>query len=204
MCSWFGHARSMRLSWLAAAAVLLAQTTVAYAHIAMTSPQPRTVGQKTGPCGDPGSVRGSKVTTFRPGETITIEWDETVGHPGHYRISFDDDGNDSFPDPRFPDDDFASTLVDQIEDRDGTTHYTQQVTLPNMTCTNCTLQLVQVMTTSVPYNSFYYQCADIELAGDGPDPEPPGTEGGCAAGGGASGLAAGLALLGLVRRRTRA
>lgn len=186
----------MRFSWLVAAA-LLAHTAVAHAHIAMTSPRPRSAGQKTGPCGDAGSMRGQNITTYRPGETITLEWDETVGHPGHYRIAFDDDGNDVFTNPRQPDDNFPSTLVDQIVDRDGTSHYTQQVTLPNMTCTNCTLQLMQVMTTSVPYNSFYYQCADIVLAAESDaDPEPPVTDGGCAAGGSASGLAAGLAVRG--------
>lgn len=186
---------------------LVAQPATAHAHIAMTSPAPRSVAQKEGPCGATGSVRGTNVTTFRPGETITVEWDETVGHPGHYRIAFDDDGHDSFQLPNRPDDDFPQTLVDQITDRDGTTHYTQQVTLPDMSCTSCTLQLIQVMTTSVPYNSFYFQCADLVLAGDGvePGPGPAGADGGCAAGGSPAGLAAGLVALGLAlgRRRRR-
>jgi len=183
------------------AVYLVAHTAVAHAHIAMTFPTPRTVDQKAGPCGATGSTRGTKISTFRPGETITIEWDETVDHPGHYRIAFDNDGNDVFQNPNRPDDNFPSTLANQIVDRAGG-HYTQQITLPNMTCNNCTLQLVQVMTTAVPYNSFYYQCADIVLSGDAEPTPPPDTAGGCATGPSA-GLAAGLAALGLVRRRRR-
>lgn len=195
----------MRLA-LFVAIGLLAHTAIAHAHIAMTSPAPRSSAQKEGPCGAAGSARGTNVATFRPGETITVEWDETVGHIGHYRIAFDDDGNDSLRNPSQPTDNFPQTLVDQIPDRDGMTHYTQQVTLPNMSCTNCTLQLIQVMTTVVPYNSFYFQCADLVLSGDAPDPGPSGADGGCAAGSSSGSLAAGLAglaALGLVRRRRR-
>ena len=194
--------RSLRLSALAAIG-LLGAAPAAHAHIELLSPKPRTLEQKTGPCGAGGSTRGTNVTTYRPGETITIEWTETVDHPGHYRIAFDDNGNDSFRDPSRPDDNFPQTLADQIVDRGGG-RYTQQVTLPNMTCTNCTLQLIQVMTTVVPYNSFYFQCADLVLAGEGTDPDPDpgtaGTEGGCSTGS-SQGLAAGLALLALALRR---
>ena len=181
---------------------LLASSSIASAHIALTSPTPRTADQKSGPCGAAGSSRGTKVSTFQPGQTITVEWDETVDHPGHFRIAFDDDGNDAFQNPSQPTDNFPSTLVDQIADKSGG-HYSQQVTLPNITCSNCTLQLVQVMTTAVPYNSFYYQCADIVLS-DGAEPTPsPESDGGCAAGGAAAGPAAALAALGLVLRRRR-
>jgi MYXO-CTERM domain-containing protein len=185
------------------AVCLVAHSATASAHIEMKFPTPRTTDQKIGPCGPSTSTRGTKVSTFRPGETITVEWDETVDHPGHYRIAFDDDGSDVFQDPKRPDDKFPSTLADQIVDRSGG-HYSQQITLPNITCSNCTLQLVQVMTTAVPYNSFYYQCADLVLAGDtepmpSPSPEPSG---GCAAGG-APGLGAGLAALALALHRRR-
>jgi uncharacterized protein (TIGR03382 family) len=61
---------------------------------------------------------------------------------------------------------------------------------------------MQIMTTVVPYNSFYYQCADIVIAGDGEPTEPTDTDGGCATGSG-TGLGAGIAALGLVLRRRR-
>jgi uncharacterized protein (TIGR03382 family) len=179
--------------------LVLALGSSATAHIAMTSPPPRTADQKAGPCGATGSTRGSTVTEYAAGETITVEWDETVGHPGHYRIAFDDDGNDAFVNPSMPDDNFAFTLADQITDRDGETHYTQTVKLPSTPCTNCTLQLVQVMTTAVPYNSFYFQCADITLGEAKPGDGDIG--GGCSTGS-SSGLGA-LFLVGflLLRRR---
>ena len=182
---------------------VMALATSASAHIALRSPAPRTADQKAGPCGKAGPTRGQIVTPFAAGETITVEWDETIGHPGHYRIAFDDDGNDVFENPRTPDDNFASTLADQIVDRDGTTRYTQTITLPTTPCANCTLQLVQVMTTQVPYNSFYYQCADITI-GDAPPPGGEGDDigGGCqtASGAGLGALAIVLGLL-LARRR---
>jgi len=191
----------MRLAVLASLGLLA--PAAAHAHIALTSPAARTVEQKTGPCGAAGSTRGANVTHYQPGQTITVEWDETVDHPGHYRLSFDDDGNDSFKDPVRPDDAFPQTLADQIPDRTGAGHYSQQITLPNMSCTNCTLQLMQIMTTAIPYNSFYFQCADLVL-GEDPGPGPGDSGGGCATGSSTQGLATGLAVigaLGLVRRR---
>jgi Copper acquisition factor BIM1-like len=173
----------------------------ASAHITMTSPTPRTTENKTGPCGAAGSTRGTKIARFAPGETITVEWDETVDHPGHYRIAFDDDGDDVFVNPNNPDDNFAFTLMEPIPDKDGG-HYAQPITLPATPCTNCTLQLMQIMTTQVPYDSFYYQCADLTI-GDGGGEVTGGDGGGCStssgSGGGAIVLLAGL----LARRRLR-
>jgi len=188
----------MRYSLALALSLLLGSS--ASAHIALRSPAPRTAEQKAGPCGVAGSSRGTNVTTYAPGATVMVEWDETIGHPGHYRIAFDDDGNDVFVNPSTPTDNFPSTLVDQITDRDGETHYTQQITLPAAPCESCTLQLVQVMTTQVPYNSFYYQCADIRI-GDAPPGGDGDIDGGCSSGSG-SGLGA-LLLAGLLLLRRR-
>ncbi len=184
---------------------MFAPATVA-AHIALKVPTTRTAEQKAGPCGTAGSVRGANVTTYAPGETITVEWDETVDHPGHYRIAFDADGQDAFVNPSRSTDNFAFTLVDKIADKAGG-RYTQQVTLPTTPCTNCTIQLMQVMTTTEPYNSFYWQCADIMIAGDMPPPppgdeEPDTTTGGCDAGAG-SGFGAMLLAIGMLFRRSR-
>ena len=202
-----GHHRSVRT--LALASLLLLASGTASAHIAMTKPAPRTDAQKTGPCGASGSRRGSRVTNFAPGETITIEWNETIDHPGHYRVAFDDDGEDAFTaTPNNPNDNFASTLVEPIADKVGGP-YAQTITLPTTPCANCTIQLVQVMTTAVPYNSFYFQCADITIGGSG-DGDGGGAEvgddlsGGCSTSGGTgAGAGAGLIVvaLALLRRR---
>ena len=186
--------------------VLLATAAPAAAHIQLDSPAPRTSELKAGPCGAAGSTRGTNISTFLPGQTITVEWDETVDHPGPYRISFDT-GADAFPDPVQPDDNFPTTLVDQIADKTGG-HYTQDVTLPDIECDDCTLQLVQVMTTAVPYNSFYFQCADLVLsadAGSGSDTGGNTPSGGCSAttGGAQGGVVIAIAAFVARRRRRR-
>lgn len=188
------------------ALVLLSGT--ASAHVTLTSPAPRTAENKAGPCGAAGSKRGTQVATFAPGAAITVEWDETVDHPGHYRIAFDNDGDDVFVNPNNPNDNFASTLMEPIADKVGG-HYTQQITLPTTPCNNCTLQLMQIMTTQVPYDSFYYQCADITIGDGGTGGEDPGggTTGGCSttsgSGAGAIVVLAGLLARARLRRRGR-
>ena len=183
---------------------LLALAGTAQAHITMTKPAPRTTANKAGPCGTAGSTRGTKVATFAPGETITVEWDENVDHPGHYRIAFDDSGDDVFVNPNNPDDNFPFTLMEPIADKAGG-HYTQDITLPTTPCDNCTLQLMQIMTTTVPYNSFYYQCADITISGDVPPGGGGGDDTGDTSGGCSTGTPGGgailLALFALMRRR---
>ena len=188
-------------------AITFGAVPVAEAHITQTFPGTRTESQKQGPCGLTDSLRGPE-QVFEPGETITVEWNETVEHPGHYRIAFDIDGED-FPLPNNPDDDFDVTLVDQIADRNvngADRTYSQEITFPDVECENCTLQLIQIMTTNIPYNSFYFQCVDVSLragggGGEGPD---AGANGSCSAGGSA-GLSMALLLLGamLVLRERR-
>ena len=184
--------------------VLVLLSGTASAHITMTSPTPRTTDNKAGPCGDAGSTRGSNVATFGPGATINVEWDETIDHPGHYRIAFDNDGDDVFQNPVGPDDNFPFTLMDQIPDKAGG-HYVQAITLPTTLCNNCTLQLMQIMTTVVPYDSFYYQCADIAIVEGGGSGSTGGggSMGGCSTSSG-SGAGAIVLLAGLFARRRHA
>ena len=209
------------------AGMVLASASDALAHIQLVYPPQRIDSQKTGPCGASGSTRGNTITELLPGATITVQWDETVDHPSHYRISFDMDGDDDFVDPATMDElsSNAAVLLDGIEDLSGgiPRRYEQTITLPNVECTSCTLQLVQVMYDKEPYgdgNDLYYQCADLVLtgnpqaqpdagAGAGADAgtgNPPGDDdGGCqAAGQGSLGSLALvlLAMLALPRRRS--
>jgi Lytic polysaccharide mono-oxygenase, cellulose-degrading len=161
-----------RVHWLFGSFILAAMALFApdaKAHIKLISPPPRDSGLKAGPCGTAGSVRGNNVTTFKPGQKITVRWQETVSHPGHYRISFDDNGDDAFVEPKSFTDTYTapSVLLDNIADKTGLQMYTQVVTLPNIECDHCTLQLIQVMTDKAPYgdgNDIYHQCADIVLS----------------------------------------
>lgn len=126
---------------------------------------------KQGPCGaGPGDLRGPTVATFKPGEKITVVFDEFVDHPGHFRIAFDDDGQDIFVDPKGFDDvgGGPGVLLDGIPDTNGGMSMVE-VVLPNIECDNCVLQVIQVMSDKPPYgdgNDMYYQCADIALMGE--------------------------------------
>ena len=87
----------------------------AEAHISLLSPSPRTAELKKGPCGVLNGTKGANVTAFEPGQTITVSWAETINHPGHYRISFDDDGDDDFVNPASFDD-VSGCLMDLVSD----------------------------------------------------------------------------------------
>jgi MYXO-CTERM domain-containing protein len=188
----------MSLRLILVPVVLAALAAPAAAHIQLRYPTQRTSGQKTAHCG--GAARGATVTTLQPGATITVRWDETVDHVGHYRISFLADG-DEFRYPQNAQETFPETLVDKIVDRKvdgnngpGDDSYEQVITLPDVECDNCTLQLIQVMTTADPPwapSSLYYQCADLVLTAGGegaPDAGPDdGGDGGGGDGGGGGG-----------------
>ncbi|MDQ3035334.1 MAG: hypothetical protein M3Y87_23215 [Myxococcota bacterium] len=137
----------------------------ARAHVTMTSPTPRygPSEQKDPPCGRLGGTRTDRVAVYEPGATITVEWDETVDHAGHYRIAFDAEGDDDLAEPAGADwitPDGVMVLADDIADSRGG-HYTSTITLPDVECESCTLQLIQVMYgRGDPY---YYQCADLAL-----------------------------------------
>lgn len=171
----------LKFSGALPALALVFSASVADAHIALMSPTPRYAQLKAGPCGKGATdARTTNVSTFEPGSRITVTWKETIGHPGHYRISFDPNGQSLFTDPSSFTDvaPRAGVLVDNIADKGGTQTYTQEITFPNIECNNCTLQVIQVMTDKPPYgdgNDNYYQCADIVLArADGGAPSPDG------------------------------
>lgn len=211
------HHRAVRLVFVISAL----SAAPSLAHIELDFPAPRWTDQKAGPCGKVDGGRTQTHTAFQPGATITVEWTETIDHPGHFRVSFDPDGEDDFVDPAsFEELNSApSVLVDGIEDKGGGA-YAVDVTLPDVACEGCTLQLIQVMTDKAPYgdgNDLYYQCADLvlrsdapeggERVGDEPSDEPNDEPGGCAqanvAGAPFSVAAAALLIAGLLRRRRR-
>ncbi|MDC0676874.1 SCE4755 family polysaccharide monooxygenase-like protein [Sorangium atrum] len=169
---------------------------VSSAHIDLTSPAPRHADdqQKVSPCGARGDARGETVTVFEPGETITVMWNETIDHPGHFRIMFDDDGFDDFPEPANENDLCEpgvdkGCLLDGIADKKGGS-YSAEVTLPDVECDNCTLQLIQVMTDRRPA-TLYYRCADLVLKSSDPAPASSSASASASASAGAGGGATG-------------
>ena len=161
----------------------------AFAHIDLEEPMnrysdPRAGDNKSCPCGagttnrrcnkpdelsDPDRSE-DRVTTFAPGDTITVRFDEYVGHSGRFRVAFDPDGAslDHFnqnilldePDP-----------VGKLGNMGQGSIWEFQVKLPDMECENCSLQLIQAMDGNmtdpvldpVQRPSTYFQCADIRL-----------------------------------------
>jgi hypothetical protein len=176
----------------------------AQAHIRLEEPLARhpitnfDTGIKSCPCGAGGSNRtcdvardGSdparsteRVSRFEAGSTITLRFNEYVDHVGRYRVAFDPEGADMA--------DFNANILEDIPDPAGPGNepWEIEVRLPNMTCNNCTLQLVQAMNND-PVNevldpattSSYYTCVDLELVApgtlgedDGMDPAPTPTD----------------------------
>jgi uncharacterized protein (TIGR03382 family) len=210
------------------AAAVLVGALPARAHVRLVSPVSRYGDEmKSRPCGRPGGTRTANVTAFRPGQTITVVFDEIIPHPGYFRIAFDPAGDDDLGPPvaddpnaippTFTNPPDVLVLVDHIPKvppPPALMHGEVPVTLPEVECDACTLQLIQIMTDKPPFDGlddFYYQCADLVLSRTAPLGGPPVLAspkmGGCASapGGSASGLLAfALGLLVTRRRPARA
>jgi hypothetical protein len=164
----------------------LVDAPVASAHFVLQSPPSWRVldaiggPQKTGPCGDEaGGAETGIVTTYAPGETITITLDEVIHHPGHYRVALAVNDRSELPaDPVVtPElgDPCGSAAIAEMPVfpvlADGVLVHTSpfsdpqsiQVTLPSdVTCAKCTLQVLEFMS-SHGQPCFYYHCADIAI-----------------------------------------
>ncbi|MET0343843.1 MAG: SCE4755 family polysaccharide monooxygenase-like protein [Polyangiales bacterium] len=173
---------TFRLAGATLALSLGMSASAAHAHICMDAPKPRACNfsqQKVGPCGSRTGRSAANVTKYRPGQTIDVVINETVNHPSHYRIAFNPSG-DTFADPTSREDNKGGhphVLLDNITDESAAVQ-TVKVTLPNVTCDNCTLQLIQVMYdkggngfggndgVGAKGDDLYYACADIVLEGE--------------------------------------
>ena len=188
---------------------------------------------KDAPCGRANGQRGTNVYTYRPGETIKVSIVEFIPHPGYFRIAFDDDGDDDFEIPAGTDGEFGNcagdpkcgpgmadycnndtVLLDYLDPHASSglgnaPTYTFSVTLPNVECDNCTLQIIQMMNDlnvhfqPYPADDIYYTCIDLVLSNDadevtdapvtndGMDCKAGEPQGGAGGGGGAAARAAG-------------
>ncbi len=163
------------------------------AHFILTSPPAMTeqgpLGdpQKAPPCGDDGTAVATRVVTpVNAGDTITITIDETIYHPGHYRVAIAGDPNDLpdvpevAPGPDSPcgtadimDPAVYPVLADGmlVHDQGFAGPQTIEVTIPeDVTCTTCTLQVIQFMSQhglNNPGGCYYHHCAVLEVANGG-------------------------------------
>ena len=140
-----------------------------HAHVLLDEPTRRYDDMKGPPCGRGDGLDGrtERFSRFAPGETITVRWTETIDHVGTFRVAFDADGADAA--------DFDAQVLHTEADPDNESGRTweAQIQLPDIACTNCTLQLQQVMTTNPnpSVDQIYFQCADLVL-GDGDSADP--------------------------------
>lgn len=137
--------------------------------------------QKTYACGGGADAAlTGDVTAYTAGETITITVDETIYHPGHYRVALAMEdvselppdavvtpvGNDDCATAAIMDPPVFPILADGMLLHNSPFGGSQsfEVTLPDdVSCENCTLQVVEFMSQHVP-SCFYYHCANISIA----------------------------------------
>lgn len=130
-----------------------------------------TLSNKVGPCG---SARTNLPTFLIAGQSLTVQWEEFIEHPGYYRIAFSPANDQGFD---------ANVLADVIPDRPGASPgnpnlYQQVVTVPSTPCNFCTIQMIQYMTEDPLNPSLYFSCADIVILPAGstlPSPNPSPT-----------------------------
>ena len=186
---------------VSAAAGALLMASPAFAHIDLIDPPARAHGtaasgdtdvdvntdQKTGPCGQVTDGRtADRITTYAPGETITIQVREETPHDSYIRVALDLDGDDDFAERRpvapatsiatetqeeaqaaedaLQNDSEVLSVFRESNNTPGFVHEIQ-VTLPNETSDNATLQVIQLMFNTPQV--YYYQCADLVIGEGG-------------------------------------
>jgi hypothetical protein len=212
----------MRSRWVPIASLACSLSTTyaggADAHALLDNPPARDQqdGYKDGTACGVSFAAGQPVTSFAPGQTINVQWLETVDHPGCFLVEFsagaDQDfqilGRKSHSNPPPPE---AATSGEPR-------HWSLEVTLPATACTGCTLRLRQLMldadvaadacppATLAP-RSIYTTCANLVLGSGGSTSTPaPDTDGGChlrATRGPSLGFATALVVAAMLRRRRK-
>ncbi len=200
--------------------VVMVASSMAWAHHKQLAPPEWQVTnalgdpQKTEPCGTSTPTPTNAVTTVTAGQTLKVKWQETIGHPGHYRLRIVKSrselttptavvsANNCVSAPIEPSS-LSPFVADGLFPHDvgmGGTTFEQDVIVPNLACDDCTLQVLQFMSSHAP-PCFYYSCATLKIVPvDGGMPETDGGLGesavhqgagcGCDASGGLGMLAA--------------
>jgi hypothetical protein len=185
---------------LALAAVALLGAAAAEAHFKLVEPlswieeDERGDPQKLAPCGGTignAGTRTGAVTEVQGGQMLKVVVDETIYHPGHYRIALARRPNWLPPDPvatlrqggrgmqsasaEIAENPEPPVLVDGLwphyERRTGI--WETEIEIPNIDCDGCFLQIIQFMAEhpGVQEGGFsYHHCAMLNIT---PDPAKP-------------------------------
>jgi hypothetical protein len=188
----------VRTSFVAGSALLagLVGVQAVHAHFTLRAPASWIVEndkgdpQKLAPCGgtevNPGMPTGA-VTAVRGGQKLKVVVEETVFHPGHYRIALARKRNLLPADPEVTMHDTdrgPRSLSAKIETTpqppllaDGlwahtekpTKNWETEVTIPNISCDGCQLQVIEFMAEhpGVRQGGFsYHHCAVLDITAD--------------------------------------
>lgn len=178
---------------LLAALPAIVAAPVALAHFKLLAPASWIVEdvrgdpQKTAPCGgtnaDPGTPTGA-VTAVAGGGRLAIALDETIFHPGHYRIALARTMDELPPDPevttqetergprsvsaKIETDPKPPILLDGLwsHTERPTAPYALYLNVPNVDCKGCVLQIIQFMANhpGVREGGFsYHHCATVDI-----------------------------------------
>jgi hypothetical protein len=187
--------------WLLALSALAVSMPYASAHFRLLEPQGWLVEnnlgdpQKLGPCGGTSADSGTPTNALNKiqgGQMLHIKVQETIFHPGHYRVALAVNSRSELPpDPPVNTRDtdkgpwsVSSAIAGQLQIpvlADGlfvhtakqTSPFEADVQIPNISCDKCTLQVVEFMAEH-GYNRdggyFYHHCAVLQIT---PDPAKP-------------------------------
>jgi MYXO-CTERM domain-containing protein len=212
----------MRSSVLVFATALLALPATAQAHFTLLAPPPASNSTDGGkgdpPCG-PTGMASNVVTPLMGGSKLTVKVNETVYHPGFYRIALAiksraelpldnvvKDANGMVLSPAGPgsaatavyqDPPVFPVLADNLWPHTSDMKmFSGEITLPNVNCDKCTLQVIEFMaqhgSNGPKAGYFYHHCADLKITADPSKPIfDPTASGG--AGGGSGAGAGGMA-----------
>jgi hypothetical protein len=147
--------------------------------------------QKAGPCGGTNTDYGKPSYTIGKatgGQKLHIKVQETIYHPGHYRVALAVNSPTELPvDPEattVDSDKGPRSVSAKIQNppqmpvlADGLWPHTAKVDgpletdvqLPNISCKKCTLQVVQFMAehgVNNPGNFTYHHCAELQITAD--------------------------------------
>jgi hypothetical protein len=190
---------------LVTAAVLATLTTISDAHFVLVSPaasfRQNRLGdpQKIAPCGgvsanpgrgtpaDPGVPSGA-VTSVRGGTNLPLLVQETIFHPGHYRVALARTAGQLPPDPvvttvqtekgvrsqsaAIQNPVAPPVLLDGIfvHTERPTQNFEAEIPIPNITCQNCVLQVIEFMADhpgiAVDGGHTYHHCAILNITAD--------------------------------------
>ncbi len=189
---------------LAMAAATVAASTAADAHFRLLEPaswlteDQRGDPQKAGPCGGSNTDWGKPsyaMTKVTGGQKLHIKLQETIYHPGHYRVALAVNSPTELPKdpvtatrdsergpwsvsaeiqnpPQIPV--LADGLFVHAEKPAGQmAPWETDVQIPNIACRKCTLQIVQFMAEHAfnnPGGYSYHHCAELQITPDGSKP----------------------------------